>query len=169
MFMDPVWNLLRVALLAARILGRFLHFVKSVHPYIRAAARYRHDSGYAEMHRWKTCCRAKCKVTSLIRRIGMYRLDPRIPDPDITWDRWPASRLRRFTPRKGTLGTPLQERLRVPRTGLKAALTLPGTEPPLLRLVRCLVTTISYVSWHTLHYRLLEKHSSFSGIRRGYY
>jgi len=49
-----------------------------------------------------------------------------------------------------------------------AALTLPGTEPPLLCLVRSPVTTVSYVSWHTLHYRVLEMHSSFCGISRGH-
>jgi len=59
MFVGPVWNLLRVALLAARILGGSYTFLKSCAPQhysnIRvAAARYRHDSRYAEMHRWKT-------------------------------------------------------------------------------------------------------------------
>ena len=61
MFVGSVWNLLRVAFLAARILGQFLiyfflicaplHYT-NIHV---AAARYRHDSGYAEIRRWKTC------------------------------------------------------------------------------------------------------------------
>lgn len=109
MFVGPVWNLLRVALLAARIWGRFLHFLKLCAPlhYTNihvAAARYRHDSGYAEIHRWKTCSCVQRQATPLSRLTRVYRLDPRILDPDITWDRWPASRLRRFTPRKGPLG-----------------------------------------------------------------